>query len=256
MCSSFLIAWTPYAIVSLYSALTAKEEHGEDGETALSAGMSGFGHGRELSDVFGFPFLINWTSPEHFGDAFGTWRNATPGHSRSSLGHGAESTSGSVHGGMDSSHYVSSLSPEVTLIPTIFAKSHCMINPFIYQIMNRDFREDVYDLLCLRVKDGERRRARSTDGSDSDGDELYFSSYLEVYLYKFYFSDVFVFCTHPGYRGSISLSYIYSWKRRSTSTSQVSGEHVKKESSRRSKGKRGSSQGNAPDGWASLDTAT
>lgn len=207
MCSSFLIAWTPYAIVSLYSALTAKEEHGEDGETVLSAGMTGFGHGRELSDVFGFPFLINWTSPEHFGDAFGTWRNATPGHSRSSLGHGAESTSGSVHRGMDSSHYVSSLSPEVTLIPTIFAKSHCMINPFIYQIMNRDFREDVYDLLCLRVKDGERRRARSTDGSDSDGDELYFSSYLEVYFTNL-ISLTTLFCFTPILFISLSSAHI------------------------------------------------
>lgn len=228
VCSSFLIAWTPYAIVSLYSALTAREGNpGEDGETALSVG---FGHGREISDIFGFPFLINLTSSERFEDAFGSWRNMTPDidHShQSSLGHSPRSTVGSGHGGMDvnRSYYVSTLSPEVTLIPTIFAKSHCMINPFIYQIMNRDFREDVYDLLCWRGKDGERRRARSS--SDSDG-----------------------------HRGSVSLSYIYSWRRRSTHTSQVSGERVKKESSRRSKGKRGSSQGNESGGWASLDTAT
>lgn len=175
VCSSFLIAWTPYAIISLYSALTAKEEHpGVEGGTPLSAGMSetGYGHVRKLSDVFGFPFLVNWTSPEHFGDAIGTWRNATPGQFQSLLGHGPKSTLGSVHGGMDKPRYVSSLSPEVTLIPTIFAKSHCIINPFIYQIMNRDFREDVYDLLFWRVKDGERRRARSTDGSVSEGEKL------------------------------------------------------------------------------------
>ncbi|KAI7807042.1 putative histamine H2 receptor-like [Triplophysa rosa] len=201
VCSSFLIAWTPYAIISLYSALTAKEEHpGEDGGTALSAGISetGYDHGRQLSDVFGFPFLVNWTSPEHFGDAFGTWRNVTPGQSQSSLGHGPKSALDSVPGGMDKSHYVSSLSPEVTLIPTIFAKSHCMINPFIYQIMNRDFREDIYDLLRWRVKDEERRRAQM----------------------------------------------------------EAPGERVKKESSRKSKGKRGSSKGNVPDGWASLETVT
>ncbi|XP_016087651.1 uncharacterized protein [Sinocyclocheilus grahami] len=239
VCSSFLIAWTPYAIVSLYSALTAREEHtGEDGGTALTGGMSaaGVGHGGGLSDVFGFPFLINWTSSEHFGDAFGswrnmtsTWRNMTSDPSHHSVGHhGSSSTVGSAHGGMNGhqSHLVSILKPEVSLIPAIFAKSHCMINPFIYQIMNRDFREDVYDLLCLRGKDGERRRTRSTDGSDSDG-----------------------------YRGSVTLSYIHSW-RRSTPTSQSSGDRVKKDSSRKSRGQRGSCQDSAAVGWATLDTTT
>ncbi|XP_052003289.1 chemerin-like receptor 1 [Xyrauchen texanus] len=233
VCSSFLIAWTPYAIVSLYSALTAREEHpGEDGGTALLAGMSGtvIGHGGGFPDVYGFPFLINWTSPEHFPDAFGSWRNITSDHHHShSVGNSPSSAVGSVHGGVEEhmSHPVSSLRPEVTLIPAIFAKSHCMINPFIYQIMNRDFREDVYDLLFFRGKDGERRRGRSREGSDSDG-----------------------------HRGSISLSYIHSWRRRSTPTSQPSGERVKNESSRKSRGKRGSGQGNASAVWASLDTAT
>ncbi|XP_051720286.1 opsin 9 isoform X1 [Ctenopharyngodon idella] len=232
VCSSFLIAWTPYAIVSLYSALTAREEHlGEDGGTPLPGGISGaaVGHGGGFSDVFGFPFLINWTSSEHFGDAFGTWKNMTSDHSHSVEHHGSSSSVGSAHGGMDEhrSHLVSILKPEVTLIPAILAKSHCMINPFIYQIMNRDFREDVYDLLCLRGKDGERRRGRSTSGSDS-----------------------------YGHGGSVTLSYIHSWRRRSTPTRQPSGERVKKDSSRKSRGKRGSCQDNASVGWASLDTTT
>ncbi|KAI2655496.1 Opsin-5 [Labeo rohita] len=241
VCSSFLIAWTPYAIVSLYSALTAREEHAEeDGGAALMGGMStGVGHGGGMSDVFGFPFLINWTSSEHFGDALVSWRNMTSDHSHHSVGHhGSSSTAGSAHGGMSGhqSHLVSTLKPEVSLIPAILAKSHCMINPFIYQIMNRDFREDVCDLLCLRGKDGERRRTRSTDGSDSDG-----------------------------FRGSVTLSYIHSWRRRSTATSQLSGEHVKKDSSRKSKGsresrgsrgQRRSCQDSAAVGWATLDTTT
>lgn len=239
VCSSFLVAWTPYAIVSLYSALTAREEHtGEDGGSALVSGMSaaGVAHGGGLSDVFAFPFLINWTSSEHFGDAFGSWRNMTSDHSHHSVGHhGSSSTVGSAHGGTNGheSHLVSILKPEVSLIPAILAKSHCMINPFIYQIMNRDFREDVYDLLCLRGKDGERRRTRSTDGSDSDG-----------------------------YRGSVTLSYIHSWRRRSTATSQSSGERVKKDSSRKSRGSRGSRgqrgfcQDRAAVGLATLDTTT
>uniref|UniRef100_A0A671NMR0 Neuropeptide Y receptor type 2-like n=1 Tax=Sinocyclocheilus anshuiensis TaxID=1608454 RepID=A0A671NMR0_9TELE len=202
--------------------------------TKIAALVStGVGHGGGLSDVFGFPFLINWTSSEHFGDAFGTWRNMTSDHSHHSVGdHGSSSTVGSAHGGMNGhqSHLVSILKPEVSLVPAIFAKSHCMINPFIYQIMNRDFREDVYDLLCLRGKDGERRRTRSTDGSDSDG-----------------------------YRGSITLSYIHSWRRRSTPTSQTSGDRVKKDSSRKSRGsrgQRGSGQDSAAVGWATLDTTT
>uniref|UniRef100_A0A8C2JN89 Opsin 9 n=1 Tax=Cyprinus carpio TaxID=7962 RepID=A0A8C2JN89_CYPCA len=236
VCSSFLIAWTPYAIVSLYSALTAREEHtGEDGGTALTAGMSaaGLGHGGGLSDIFGFPFLINWTSSEHLGDDFGTWRNMTSDHSQHSVGHhGSSSTVGSAQGGMNEhqSHLMSILKPDVSLVPAIFAKSHCMIIPFIYQIMNRDFREAVYDLLCLREKDGVRRRTRSTDASVPDG-----------------------------YRGSVTLSYIHSWRRRSTPTSQSSGERVKKDSSQKSRGsrgQRGSCLDSAAVGWATLDTTT
>ncbi|XP_005157996.2 opsin 9 isoform X1 [Danio rerio] len=230
VCSSFLIAWTPYAIVSLYSAVMAREEQlGEDGGTAIPGGITGTGIGRGggFPDVYAFPFLINWTSSEQFGDVFGSWRNMTSGHSHSVGHHG--SNVGSGHGGTGGHHSLpeSILKPEFSLIPAIFAKSHCMINPFIYQIMNRDFREDVYDLLCMRGKDGERRRSRSTDGSDSDG-----------------------------HRGSVTLSYIHSWRRRSTPTNQPSEKCVKKESSCKSRGKRGSCQDNNSIGWATLDTTT
>ncbi|TRY94306.1 hypothetical protein DNTS_030386 [Danionella cerebrum] len=209
VCISFLIAWTPYAIVSLYSALTARDESfGEDWVTSIPAGDSGIGY-----DTFGFPFLANWTSSEEFGETVGNWSNMTLDHSRSS----------GSHVGM------SILRPEVSLIPAVFAKSHCMINPFIYQIMNRDFREDVYDLLCFRGKDGERRRSRSTDGSNSDA-----------------------------HRGSVSVSYIHSWRKRSTPSCsrQATGERSKKDISLKSRGTRGSCQDGASAGWAttSLDT--
>ncbi|KPP79344.1 opsin-5-like, partial [Scleropages formosus] len=84
---------------------------------------------------------------------------------------------------------VSLYSALVTVIPAIFAKSHCMINPVIYQVMNKEFREDVYYMFCGGGRNEGKRRGRGRDDS----------------------------CLY-GNRGSISLSYCHSWRGRSTKT--------------------------------------
>uniref|UniRef100_A0A3B4A2G8 G-protein coupled receptors family 1 profile domain-containing protein n=1 Tax=Periophthalmus magnuspinnatus TaxID=409849 RepID=A0A3B4A2G8_9GOBI len=56
----------------------------------------------------------------------------------------------------------SSLPPMVTVIPAMFAKSHCMMNPVIYQIMHREFRDSLYELVFGRQKADRRRQRRKT----------------------------------------------------------------------------------------------
>ncbi|KAI4877338.1 hypothetical protein NFI96_017317 [Prochilodus magdalenae] len=238
VCSSFLIAWTPYAIVSFYSALIFKNEQEEARGAGMFTEMSGTGFGHTsggFSDYFSLHPFVNWTSIENYGDMYDSWKNVTPDQ----YGHHGSSPSSTLGSFADGARHhghqpVSSLRPEISLIPAIFAKSHCMINPFIYQIMNRDFREDVYDLFCWRRETGKRRGRRGRGGSDSDG-----------------------------FHSSISLSYSHIWKRRSTSTSHTSISHTSVEREMKEedmgkvkKGQTESLQGNIPAGWASLDAAT
>lgn len=140
------------------------------------------GTGHNSNDFyFGLHSFINWTTTESYGDMYDSWRNVTPdqyGYNESR----PSSTAGSVADEAQHQGHrpMSSLRPEVTLIPAIFAKSHCMINPFIYQIMNRDFREDVYDMLCCRGQNGKGRRRRGRGGSDSDGEKRNSSEVFRV----------------------------------------------------------------------------
>ncbi|XP_072534869.1 opsin 9 [Salminus brasiliensis] len=226
VCSSFLIAWTPYAIVSFYSALTIKDEQEESRGAVMVTGMPGTGTEHtngEFLDYLSLHSFINWTSTENYGDMYDSWRNVTPDQ----YGYVQGSTVGSNAAGAEHQGHrpASSLRPEVTLIPAIFAKSHCMINPFIYQIMNREFREDVYDMFCWGGESEKRRRRRRRGGSESDG-----------------------------FHSSISLSYSHIWRRRSTETSHSSGERGKKEEDMgKGKGQTQPWQDNTSSGCASLD---
>ena len=158
VCSTFLLAWTPYAIVSLYSALAHRNEW-----------VEGSLHPSTITDLLGLPTVHNWTSTESYGGGYDSMYYDQAEYSDPSPTEAVTTTRSSplVRQGAsepDSSQPVSCLPPVVTLIPAMFAKSHCMINPFIYQIMNKEFREDVYDI--LRGRDSrERRRTRATDGS-------------------------------------------------------------------------------------------
>ncbi|XP_020783782.2 opsin 9 [Boleophthalmus pectinirostris] len=120
VCIAFLVAWLPYASVSLISALLS-------GEDPLSAPTPA----PIINSV------LNWTSTEsykHFNP--GKWSN----------------TSLSTHQGLTTSSPESSLAPVVTVIPALFAKSHCMMNPIIYQIMHREFRDSLYQMVFGRGK--------------------------------------------------------------------------------------------------------
>ncbi|CAL1610911.1 unnamed protein product [Knipowitschia caucasica] len=99
VCVVFLVAWLPYASVSLISALVS--------------------------------------------------RNDTLSES-SNPGPGSSSSPGSC------------LPPVVTVIPALFAKSHCMMNPVIYQIMHREFRDSLYEIVFGRVKASRRRQRRKS----------------------------------------------------------------------------------------------
>ncbi|MGH0138135.1 UNVERIFIED_CONTAM: hypothetical protein FKN15_065180 [Acipenser sinensis] len=63
---------------------------------------------------------------------------------------------------------LSSALPSLSVLPALFAKSHCMLNPFIYQLMNREFRRDVRGLFGLSRGGGE--------GSRGGSRSLYYSS--------------------------------------------------------------------------------
>ncbi|XP_062394533.1 rhodopsin-like [Sardina pilchardus] len=231
VCSSFLVAWMPYAIVSLYSALTAKEEPGEYvGILTAEAGPTGQATPK-LADFLAFPSLLNWTSVENDTTIYETldmWSNSTlQTNFRPDSNPVSSAGSGSVVG-TQSTRAVSSLPPEVTLIPAMFAKSHCMVNPFIYQIMNHEFRANVYNIFCGRDLDREMTSRRGREGSDSEG-----------------------------HRSSISLSYCHSW-RKSCSNTPTQGERGKKKHQNpgSDKGHRSSWHGGSGGSdWASLDAA-
>ncbi|XP_018592857.2 opsin 9 isoform X1 [Scleropages formosus] len=209
VCSTFLLAWTPYAIVSLYSALVLRDEHGVDEGIQEAKAQAGLGALAETStgitDFLNLPAFFNWSSAD----------SSKTAHSSGSGSHGH--------------HYVSGLPPEVTVIPAIFAKSHCMINPVIYQVMNKEFREDVYYMFCGGGRNEGKRRGRGRDDS----------------------------CLY-GNRGSISLSYCHSWRGRSTKTVSSVVEQVSamEKDAEEGKAPEGFWQDSVSAGWPSLNNTS
>ncbi|XP_072317535.1 opsin 9 [Eucyclogobius newberryi] len=126
VCVAFLVAWLPYASVSLVSALLSRND-------PLAAAPSAP------------PWTLNRTSAES-PERAGNWSHA--------------SLSGDL--GPVSSGPGSSLSPVLTVIPALFAKSHCMMNPIIYQLMHREFRDSLYEMVFGRAKADGRRKRRKT----------------------------------------------------------------------------------------------
>ncbi|XP_019896523.2 opsin 9 isoform X2 [Esox lucius] len=189
VCSTFLLSWTPYTIVSLYSAFAPKEE--PVAEWALQGGGPGEspGMGPAFPNIPNIMELLNWTSLENYGsvyyDPVETWSNTDNPDSYSVSSSSTPSQEGEIETGRPQP--VSCLPPIMSLIPAMFAKSHCMINPFIYQIMNKEFREDVCDIFFGRQK--RQRTTRGTAGSYSDTQ-----------------------------KDRLSLSYSHSWRQRSIPT--------------------------------------
>lgn len=180
VCSTFLLAWTPYATVSLYSALIPRDElEAENTSQTVVDETTGSALGSPTTQkMLDIPSLLNWTA-EYYGNlcfSAEKWRDVAnvPPSSTSGPNEAVAHLSSSVDQEREpvppSSQPVSCLPPIFTLIPAMFAKSHCMINPFIYQIMNREFRDDVYEVLFGREK-AERRRARGREGSHCESKE-------------------------------------------------------------------------------------
>ncbi|XP_049439687.1 opsin 9 [Epinephelus fuscoguttatus] len=189
VCISFLMAWTPYATVSLMSALIPRDDQEASLQTAVE----------ETTNI---PSLLNWTATEYYRQiSYSTdnkWSDVSNMNSASIIGLSdalLRSTLDSEAELMTTSpQLLSCFPPVVTLIPAMFAKSHCMINPLIYQIMNREFRDDVC-VMVLGQEKAERRRMQGRKGSS--------------------------------YERTISLSYCHSWKRKSCKPMSLTVERKK-----------------------------
>ncbi|XP_040021711.2 opsin 9 [Gasterosteus aculeatus] len=179
VCTTFLLAWMPYAAVSLFSALVPRDDQEASLQTVVAESTEMTPGSPRAPKILDIPSLLNWTAAEYYRQIhYGPeekWSsvnniNSVTGLSdatfRSTLDRGAAPLSKSPQPS-------SSLPPVVTLIPVLFAKSHCMINPLIYQIMNREFRNDIYAMLFGEEKAKRRRmqgRKESCDRSISVSD--------------------------------------------------------------------------------------
>ncbi|XP_018538269.1 opsin 9 [Lates calcarifer] len=186
VCISFLLAWMPYATVSLISALIPRDDQEADStlQAVIEESSSMASNSPKMLDI---PSLLNWTATEYYRSIYYNseekWGHVADMNPNSGLngtafssmfGEEAESRSRSPQP-------FSCLPPVVTLIPAMLAKSHCMINPLIYQVMNREFRDDVYVMVFGQEK-AEKRRVQGRKDS---------------------------LCER-----SISLSYCQSWRRK------------------------------------------
>lgn len=157
VCATFLVAWTPYATVSLISALVPRDEQKADRtlQTVMEDSTAAASNSLSAAGILDIPSLLNWTylelSRKTYHSPESKWRQMN-NMSSASMDNKAEQMTGGPQA-------FSSLPPVVTLIPAMFAKSHCMINPLIYQIMNREFRDAVYEMVFGQEM-AERRRTR------------------------------------------------------------------------------------------------
>jgi len=150
VCASFLVAWMPYAAVSLYSALVQRGDEDEPGGSSwghLQADLpvAGLGAGSSVAPEFGgVPSLFNctWAWPGR-GDPYNgsaqNWDQSPPCSSALGQRGAAPETGDPLRPS------VLRMPPMAGLIPVLLAKSHCMFNPFIYQIMNPEFRQDAHN---------------------------------------------------------------------------------------------------------------
>lgn len=159
VCGTFLLAWLPYATVSLISALIPSNEQEAEGTLQTVVEFSG----TASTQILDFPSLVNWTTTAYYRQIY-----SNPGEKGREVSNMSEEANPIPR----SRQLFSCLPPEVTLIPAMFAKSHCMINPLIYQIMNLEFRGDVYAMLFGREK-AERRRLQGRHGSSGESKNHY-----------------------------------------------------------------------------------
>lgn len=158
VCCTFLLSWMPYATVSLMSALISNDdlEAKSPLQTMVEGSTSGPGSPNP-THILHIPPLLNWTALEEI------YNNSV---TSPTSGFGGQI----VDPMTSSTRSYSSLPPVVTLIPAMLAKSHCMLNPIIYQMMSREFRDDLYGLVfgqeTSRKRQGERRRNSSKESKE------------------------------------------------------------------------------------------
>lgn len=151
VCATFLLAWTPYATVSLMSALLLRGN--QEAEAQHPGGAAS--HSDGTAAILDVPWLLNWTYSNFYRRSH-SWSEANNTSSTSPDSRVQQTSQGLTA--------LSSFPPLVSLIPALFAKSHCMINPLIYQIMNRDFRGAVHELV-FGQETTERRQLKRREES-------------------------------------------------------------------------------------------
>ncbi|XP_066570638.1 opsin 9 [Amia ocellicauda] len=213
ICASFLLSWTPYVVVSLFSTLMG----GGDGESEREV------EAVQVAAVASvLPFGTTAPPPP-------LWAN----HSSAQQGHPFPTIPGRSSS--------SNISPGVSVLPALLAKSHCIVNPFIYQVMNREFRSDVYRILssccgCLWGDAGGRRRRRR--GKEGGGEESESVS------------------QRGGQQGSLSLSLFRSWRRSTDTESSAADRGRERWREREREGERGSQREREREGERGSDRET
>lgn len=179
VCATFLLAWTPYATVSLMSALVRRG----DQEAAAQIQDLAASDSRSAAAILDVPWLLNWTYSDFYRKSHhgpeNSWREVN-NMSSASLDSRVQQTSQRLP-------VLSSLPPVVSLIPALFAKSHCMINPLIYQIMNRDFRVAVHELVFGQEMTERRQMKRREESLFESKEAAWISLHgIEKHLLRFY----------------------------------------------------------------------
>ncbi|KAI9515379.1 hypothetical protein NQZ68_026112 [Dissostichus eleginoides] len=143
VCASFLIAWMPYATISLISALIPSEDQEASLHSVVEESSSA-----NPPKTLDIPSLLNWTATEYYRHIY---------YNPESRWSGVEMNSASIASPSEPSSPRSAFSPLVSLIPAMLAKSHTMLNPLIYHIINREFRYDMYAMIFGQVKAEKRQ---------------------------------------------------------------------------------------------------
>lgn len=165
MCVTFLLAWMPYATVSLISALVPGDNL--EGESTLQNAMEESSATMWISPssakTTDISLLLNWTATESYRHIYSIQNENGGSVAAMNLTSDLNDTTFSFTLGKEADsitrgrHSLSCLPPVATLLPAMLAKSHCMINPLIYQVMNREFRNDI-NVMVLGRKKPQRRR--------------------------------------------------------------------------------------------------
>lgn len=163
VCTTFLVAWLPYATVSLISALIPRDDQEGSVQTVVEESTGVASSSQNTPKILDIPSLINWTATEYYRHIYYNPENKWSDMNSATISGPSDAMFRSTKEAEPMTRSPQPLScfpPVVTLIPAMFAKSHCMINPLIYQIMNREFRDDV----CVMVFGQEKAERRQMQG--------------------------------------------------------------------------------------------